>query len=132
MAAGERPLSNAREEQLNSELTSIRLQNVALQEQLAVFKELQESLARPPTPKAEPTFVADEPKAEAKEPAEATTQPIVEETRETTNPEEASKAADAARREREKRDAARQKLTEMNDKLLAQTRAELTEKDARI
>jgi hypothetical protein len=58
---------------LNSELTSIRLQNVALQEQLAVFKELQESLARPPTPKAEPTFVADEPKAEAKEPVEGTT-----------------------------------------------------------
>ena len=64
----ERPLSNAREEQLNSELTSMRLQNVALKEQLAVFKELQESLARPATPKAE-TFVADKPVAETKESA---------------------------------------------------------------
>ena len=62
--ARERPLSNAREEQLNSELSSMRLQNVALKEQLAVFKELQESLARPETPKAE-TFVEDTPVAES-------------------------------------------------------------------
>jgi len=78
------------------------------------------------------TFVADKPITEPKEPAEGAKQPTAEETRETTNPAEATKAAEAARLNQEKRDAARRKLTEMNDKLLAQTRAELTEKDARI
>lgn len=109
----------------------MRLQNAALQEQLAVFKELQESLARPPSPKEE-TFVADKPTTKPEESAEGAKQPTVEETRETTNPEEAAKAAEVARLAQEKKDAARQKLSEMNDKLLAQTRAELTEKDAKI
>ena len=77
-------------------------------------------------------MVADKPIIEPKEPVDGAKQATAEETRETTNPEEAAKAAEAARLAQEKRDAARQKLTEMNDKLLAQTRAELTEKDARI
>lgn len=40
----ERPLSNVRQEQMNLEIGSLKKQNIALQEQLKIFKNLQQTL----------------------------------------------------------------------------------------